>query len=90
MALKHVAVVVGPLYIGIRLYVARTLIGVLTGQCMLNRVLNDRDVVLDTHIVLRHVTSETWNFVRSEALRSVMMLTWFHMLVLVNLLRMQD
>lgn len=101
MALKHVAIVVGPLDIGadmIRLCflgddVTRAVIGVLARQCMLNSVLDDRDMVLVNLVAMvhvsraGHVTSESWHFVRAEALRSVMMLTGprtsalgFHML----------
>ena len=89
MALKHVAIVVGPFNIGadmIRLRflgndVMRAVIGVLTWQCMLNSVLNDRDRVLVNLVAMvhvsriMHVTSERWHFVRAEALCSVMMLT---------------
>ena len=89
MALKHVAIVVGPFNIGadmIRLRflgndVTRAVIGELTWQCMLNSVLNDRDLVLVNLVAMvhvsriMHVTSESWHFVRAEALCSVMMLT---------------
>ena len=106
MALKHVAVVVGPINIGaadmIRCLrflggknVAKLVVGDLAWQCMLNRVLSDRDMVLVNFVAMVHVsramrvTSESWNFVWPEALRSVMMLG-FHMLenlpVMVQLL----